>query len=72
MRNAFTILVRKSEEKKSLGRPRWKDNTKMDLREIMCESVDWTQLAQKGSMFGFVKTVLNLWDPKEAGNFLIS
>jgi hypothetical protein len=35
-RNAYTILVGKSEGKRSLGRPRrrWEDNNKMDHREI--------------------------------------
>jgi hypothetical protein len=35
-RNAYRILVRKSEGKSPLGRPRgrWIDNIKMDLREI--------------------------------------
>jgi hypothetical protein len=34
--NACRILVGKSEGKRSLGRPirKWKDNIKMDLREI--------------------------------------
>jgi hypothetical protein len=36
MRNAYKILVGKSEEKTLLGRPRriWEDNIRMDLREI--------------------------------------
>jgi hypothetical protein len=35
-RNAYRLLVRKSEEKRPLGRPRrkWVDNIKMDLREM--------------------------------------
>jgi hypothetical protein len=35
-RNAYSILVRKPEGKRPLGRPRrkWVDNIKMDLREI--------------------------------------
>jgi hypothetical protein len=35
-RNAYRILVRKSEEKRPLGRPRlrWEDNIKMDLGNI--------------------------------------
>jgi hypothetical protein len=35
-RNAYRILVGKSEGKRPLGRPRrrWEDNTRMDLREI--------------------------------------
>jgi hypothetical protein len=37
------ILVRKPERKTSSGRPmsRWEDNTKMDVREIGREVVDW-------------------------------
>jgi hypothetical protein len=36
IRNAYSILVRKPQEKRPLGRPRrsWKDNIRMDLREI--------------------------------------
>jgi hypothetical protein len=35
-RNAFRILVGKSEGKRPLGRPRrrWVDNIKIDLREV--------------------------------------
>jgi hypothetical protein len=35
--NAYRILVRKSEGKRPLGRPRrrWEDSTKMDLRDRM-------------------------------------
>jgi hypothetical protein len=33
-RNAYRILVGKPEGKRPLGRPRWEDNIKMDLREI--------------------------------------
>ena len=31
-----------------LGRSshRWKDNIKMDLREVACESMDWIELSQ--------------------------
>jgi hypothetical protein len=36
MRNAYKILVWKPERKRPLGRPRrrWKDNIRMDLREM--------------------------------------
>jgi hypothetical protein len=36
MRNAYNILIGKSEGKRPLGRPRlrWRDNIRMDLREI--------------------------------------
>jgi hypothetical protein len=42
-RNAYRILVGKSEGKKPLGRPRrrWEDNIRMDLRE---DGVVWTGL----------------------------
>jgi hypothetical protein len=43
-RNAYRILVGKTEEK----RPRcmWEDNSKMDLREIGWDGIDWIDLAQ--------------------------
>jgi len=36
-------LVGKSEKRRQLGRPRcrWEGSIRMDLREIMWESVDW-------------------------------
>jgi hypothetical protein len=48
MRNAYNILVGKSDGKISLGRPRrrWKDHIKIDLWEIGLEVVDWMHLAQ--------------------------
>jgi hypothetical protein len=47
-RNAYRILVRKSEGKRPLGRPRsrWVDNIKMDLKEIEWDSMDWIDLVQ--------------------------
>jgi hypothetical protein len=62
-RNAYTILLRKSEGKRPLGRPRrrWVDNIKMDLREIARDGVDWIDMAQDRDQWrAFVKTVLNL------------
>jgi hypothetical protein len=42
MRNPDSILVRKHEGKRLLGRPRcrWEDNTVTDIREIGWEGVD--------------------------------
>jgi hypothetical protein len=42
MRIEYKIVVRKPENKTQIGRVgyRWKDNIKMDFREIGCESVD--------------------------------
>jgi hypothetical protein len=47
-RNAYRLLVGKSEGKRPLGRPRrrWVDNIKMDLLEIGWGGVDWIGLAQ--------------------------
>jgi hypothetical protein len=44
----YGILVRKSEGKRPLGRPRcrWVDNIKMGLREIGWGGMDWIHLAE--------------------------
>jgi hypothetical protein len=46
MRNAY-IFVRKLEELRPRGNPkrRWKDNIRLDLREIGWEGVEWVHLA---------------------------
>jgi hypothetical protein len=46
-RNTHKIIVRKPEEKKSLGRPRhsWEDNIKMDLKDTEHKDKDWIHLA---------------------------
>jgi len=48
LRNAYNILVGKPERKGSLGRHRctWKDNIRMDLREIGFGGVDWLHMVQ--------------------------
>jgi hypothetical protein len=42
------VLVRKSEGKRPLGRPRrrWEDNIKMDLQEVGGGYGEWMELAQ--------------------------
>jgi hypothetical protein len=42
-RNAYRLLVRKSEGKRPQGRPRrrWVDNIRMDLGEVGWGDVDW-------------------------------
>jgi hypothetical protein len=42
------MLVGKSEEKRSVGRPsyRWEDNINTDVKEIECEDVDCIQPTQ--------------------------
>jgi hypothetical protein len=46
-REVYKVLVRKSEGKRPLGRPRhrWEDGIRMDLREFGWGSVHWIQLA---------------------------
>jgi hypothetical protein len=49
-----------------LGRPRsrWKDNIKVDLKEMGCEDVDWIRLAQGSVQWQAVmNVVLNLQVP---------
>jgi hypothetical protein len=72
-RNAYRILVGKSEGKRPLGRPRrrWVDNIKIDLREIELDGVDWIDLVQDRDQWrALVKTVMNLLVPQNAGKFL--
>jgi hypothetical protein len=47
-RNAFKDLVGKLEVNRPLGRPRcrWKDDIKMDPREVGWGGMDWINLAQ--------------------------
>jgi len=63
MRNTYSILVRNAEGKRPLGRPRrrWKDNTRMDLREIGWEVVDRLRIGTKWR--AVVNTVMNCWVP---------
>jgi hypothetical protein len=46
MRNAYKILVEKTEGKRPIGRPRrrWEDNIRMNVREIGWEGMDWMRL----------------------------
>jgi hypothetical protein len=63
---AYRLLVRKTEGKRPLGRPRrrWLDNIRMDLGEVGWGDVDWTCLAQdKNRWRALVNSVLNLRVP---------
>jgi hypothetical protein len=64
-RGAYRALVGKPEERRPLGRPRrrWKDNIKMDLREVGW-GVDWIDLVQDGDRWrAVVNTAMNLPAP---------
>jgi hypothetical protein len=58
--------VGKPEGKKPLGRQRrrWVGNSKLDLRVIEWEGMDWIKLAEDREQWGvFVNTVMNRRDP---------
>jgi hypothetical protein len=60
---AYSIWVRKPEEKRPRGRyrRRWENNVRMDLREIVWEGVDWIHLAQnRDQWWALVNVVMNL------------
>jgi hypothetical protein len=62
-RNAYRILVGKSEGKRPLGRPRcrWVDDGRMHLGEIGWDSVlDWIDVAQeRDQLRALLNTVMN-------------
>jgi hypothetical protein len=61
VRNVYAIFVRKRERKRPPGRRRWKDNIRMDLREIRWEGVECIHLAGDRDQWRVrVNTVMNL------------
>jgi hypothetical protein len=65
-RNVYGILMGKPEGKRPVRRPRrrWVDHTKMDLREIGWDGMDWIDVAQdKNQWRALVNTVTNLRVP---------
>jgi len=62
-RGVYRVLVGKPQGKRPLGRPRcrWEDNIKMDLQEMGCGGMDWTELAQvRDKWWALVNAVMNL------------
>jgi hypothetical protein len=65
-RGVYRVLIGRPEGKRPLGRPRrrWKNNIKMDLREIGLDGAIWIQLAQDRVQWrACVNTVMNLRVP---------
>jgi hypothetical protein len=65
-RNAYRLLVGKSEGKRPLGRPRRRcvDNIRMELGEVGWDYVDWIGLAKDRNRWrAVVNSVLNLRVP---------
>jgi hypothetical protein len=65
-RNAYRILVGKPEGRRPLGgqRRRWVDNTKMALREIGWDGIDWIDVAQDRDQWrALLNTAKNLRVP---------
>jgi hypothetical protein len=65
-RGLYIVLVGKAGGKRPLGRPRrrWEENIKMDLRDVICGSMDWIELAQNRDRWrALVNTVMNLRVP---------
>jgi hypothetical protein len=73
MQNSYRISVGKAEGKIPLGRPRprWENNIRMNLREMVWECVNWMHVAQEvDQRQALVNTVINFRIPLMAGNLL--
>jgi hypothetical protein len=65
-RNAYRMLVGKTEGKRPVGRPRckWVHNIKMNLGDVEWGGVDWIGLAQdRDKRRALVNAVMNIWTP---------
>ena len=73
-RGTYRDFVVGSEEKRSLGRPRWRrENIKKDLQEVECGGMDWIDIAQDSDRWwAVVNAVMNLPVSIKCGEFLTS
>jgi hypothetical protein len=65
-RGVCKVFVGNPEGKRPLGRPRrrWEYNIKMDLQEVGCGGMDWTELAHDRDRWrALVNAVMNLRVP---------
>jgi hypothetical protein len=65
-RGVYRVSVRKTEEKRPLGRPRYRreDNINMDLQDAGCGCMHWIELAQGRERWrALVNAVMNLQVP---------
>ena len=66
MNRTYRILVGKPEGKRPLGRPRrrWRDNIKMNLREVGCGAGHWIELVQgRDQWWACIRAVMKLRVP---------
>ena len=65
-RGVYRVLVRTTEGKRPLGRPRrrWEDNIKMDLQKVGYWGMDWIELDQgRDKWWVLMNAVMNLRVP---------
>jgi hypothetical protein len=71
----FFAGVDRVKGKRQLGRPRHRreDNIKINLRKVGCMVMGWIEMAQNRNKWRALwNAVINVWVPKNAGNFLTS
>jgi hypothetical protein len=54
--SVYRVLLGKPDVKRLLGRPRrrWEDNIKMDIQEVGCGGMNWTEQLRMGTGGGLL------------------